>query len=135
MPSNPQTGVVSPKATSSPLRTATAQLRSLFEESGQAIYLYLDDHNKVCNKRFADLLGYPTPEAWAAVHTSFPAAFVSPSSRETLVDAFQVALNDGVATSIAVTWTKKDGKTVGSDVILVPIDVDGTRLALHFVTA
>ncbi len=134
MPSNPQTGVVS-KATSPTIRKATEQLRNLFQESGQAIYVYLDDHNKACNERFAQLLGYPTPEAWAAVHTSFPAAFVAPASQETLVDAFQVALNDGVATSIPVTWRKKDGKTVDSDVILAPIDVDGERLALHFVTA
>ena len=135
MPSNPQSGIVSPKAGTSPLHKATEQLRSLFEESGQAMYLYLDDHNKACNKRFAQLLGYATPEAWAAVHTSFPTAFVAPASQETLVDAFQVALNDGVATSIPVTWKKKDGKTVDTDVILAPIDVDGSRLALHFVTA
>lgn len=135
MPTKSTAGIVTPKGTPDVLATATQQLRTLFEESGQAIYLFLDDHNKSCNKRFAQLLGYPTPEAWAAVHTSFPTAFVAPASQETLVDAYQAAMNDGVAASVPITWKRKDGKTVDSDVILVPLDVDGTRLALHFITA
>ena len=134
MPTKTTTGIVSSKATN-PLATATQHLRTLFEESGQAIYLFLDDHNKACNKRFAQLLGYPSPEAWAAVHTSFPSAFVDPASQEALVDTYQAAMNDGVAANVPITWKRKDGKTVDSDVILVPLDVDGARMALHFVTA
>jgi PAS domain-containing protein len=133
MPSK-NSGIVTP-TTSTVLTKATQQLRALFDESGQALYLFLDDHNKACNKRFAQLLGYATPEAWAAVHTSFPTAFVAPASQETLVDTYQAAMNDGVAANVPITWKRKDGKTVESDVILVPLDVDGTRLALHFVTA
>jgi PAS domain-containing protein len=135
MPSSTTTGPVTSKETSTAIAKATAQLRTLFEESGQALYLYQDDHDKACNKRFAQLLGYETPEAWAAVHTPFPTAFVDPASQEALVDAFQAAMNDGVAASLPITWRRKDGKTVGTDVILAPIDVDGRRLALHFVTA
>lgn len=134
MPSK-DTAIVTPKGPSSVVRKATDQLRNLFQESGQAIYLFLDDHNKACNTRFAQLLGYATPEAWAAVHTSFPSAFVAPASQEALVEAYQAAMNDGVAANVPITWKRKDGKTVDSDVILVPIDVDGERLALHFITA
>lgn len=134
MPTKDTTGIVTTKGTQDPLAKATQQLRTLFEESGQAMYLYLDDHNKSCNKRFAELLGYATPEAWAAVHTSFPSAFVAPASQEDLVDTYQAAMNDGVAATVPVTWRRKDGKTVDTDVILVPLDVDGTRMALHFVT-
>lgn len=120
-------------ATSPALARATDLCRALFDESGQAMYLYLDDHNKACNARFANLLGYPTPEAWAAVHTSFPQAFVAPASQETLVDVYQAAINDGVASSIPVTWKRKDGKAVDTHVILAPIDVEGKRFALHFI--
>lgn len=135
MPSNDPTGLVTSKQTSTTLAKATQQLRGLYDESGQAIYLFLDDHNKSCNKRFAQLLGYSTPEAWAAVHTSFPTAFVAPASQELLVETYQAALNDGVAATVPITWKRKDGKTVESEVTLVPFDVDGTRLALHFITA
>ena len=34
------------------------QMKPVLEKSEQAIYLYLDDNHKVCNKKFADLLGY-----------------------------------------------------------------------------
>jgi PAS domain S-box-containing protein len=135
MASKDMTGIVTPKPTSASITKATEQLRDLYETSGQAMYLFLDDHNKSCNKRFAQLLGYSTPEAWAAVHTSFPAAFVAPKSQETLVDTYQMAMNEGVAASVPITWKRKDGKTVDTDVILVPIEVDGARLALHFITA
>ena len=135
MPTKSTTGMVTSKGTSNVLAKATQQLRALFEESGQAMYLYIDDHTKACNKRFAQLLGYPTPEAWAAVHTSFPSAFVAPGSQEELIAAYQAAIADGVAASVPVTWKRKDGKTVDSEVILVPLDIDGTRFALHFITA
>jgi PAS domain-containing protein len=122
------------KAKANPLAAATAQLGALFEESGQAMYLYLDDHDKACNQRFATLLGYASPAAWAAVHTSFPTTFVAPKSQGLLVETYQAAVNDGVAAQIPVTWRRKDGKTVDSSVILAPVDVDGRRFALHFIT-
>jgi PAS domain-containing protein len=34
------------------------QLREIFDESKQAIYVYRDDTHKACNQRFASLLGY-----------------------------------------------------------------------------
>jgi hypothetical protein len=33
-------------------------MKQVLDKSGQAIYLYLDDSHKVCNKKFADMLGY-----------------------------------------------------------------------------
>lgn len=121
------------KTTSPALARATDLCKTLFNESSQSMYLYLDDHSKACNGRFAQLLGYGTPEAWAAVHTSFPQAFVAPASQERLVDAYQAAVNNGTAGKVPVTWKRKDGKTVDTNVILVPIDVEGQRFALHFI--
>jgi hypothetical protein len=135
MPTKNTTGIVTPNVNSNVLTKATAQVAELYKTSGQAMYLFLDDHNKSCNTRFAQLLGYATPEAWAAVHTSFPTAFVAPASQELLVETYQAAMNDGVAANVPITWKRKDGKTVETEVILVPFDVDGTRLALHFINA
>ena len=39
-----------------------SQLKQILDSSEQAIYLYLDDTHKVCNKKFATLLGYASPE-------------------------------------------------------------------------
>ncbi|MEK6975277.1 MAG: PAS domain-containing protein [Candidatus Thermoplasmatota archaeon] len=112
---------------------ATELCQTLYNTSGQSMYLYLDDHSKTCNGRFAKLLGYSSPDAWAAVTTSFPQAFVAPASQELLVDTYQAAINEGVAGKIPVTWRRKDGKTVDTNVILVPVDIEGHRVALHFI--
>lgn len=34
-----------------------AQFAPVLEKSSQAVYLYLDDTHKVCNKKFADVFG------------------------------------------------------------------------------
>ena len=44
-----------------------SQLKQIFDSSEQAIYLYLDDNHKVCNEKFATLLGYTSPEELAKV--------------------------------------------------------------------
>lgn len=119
---------------SAALAAANRLCAKLYAQSSQGMYCYLDDHNKSCNAEFAKLLGYATPEAWAAIHTSFPQAFVAPDSQETLIDTYQEALHSGTAATIPVTWLRKDGKTVDTDVILVPLDIEGSRVALHFVT-
>jgi PAS domain-containing protein len=115
------------------LDAALRQYQGLFESSTQAMYLYVDDANKACNARFADLLGYPSPAAWAAVKQSFPAAFVAPESQDDLVDAFQGAMQDGSAAVFPVVWKRKDGKTAEADVVLVPVEVAGHRIAVHYV--
>ncbi len=110
------------------------QLKQIFEASDQAIYLYLDDVHKACNKRFADLLGYDSPEAWAAADEPFPMVFVAAKSRQPLVTAYQNAIERSVASTLDVTWQRKAGGTVATRVILVPIAFEGHLLALHFIS-
>jgi len=110
------------------------QLKPVFENSEQAMYLYLDDVHKVCNKRFADLLGYDSPRAWAAVEEPFPMVFVASKSRRTLVSAYQDAIERFVGSAIDVTWQTKSGGAVETRVILVPVTYDGHVLALHYIS-
>jgi hypothetical protein len=113
---------------------ATAQLQPLFDHSSQAIYLYLDDHHKSCNKSFSKLLGYSSPSAWAGVKTSFPETFVAKKSQRTLVSAYKEAMEKGTGSVNDVTWKKKNGSEVKSRTILVPLTFEGHALALHFIT-
>lgn len=117
------------------LEALVADLQGLADASSQAMYVFLDDRNKWCNERFAKLLGYATPDEWAAVADSFTGAFVDPKSQGTLVSTYQTAMEQGAARQIAVTWRRKDGKPTMTQVILVPIERAGHRMALHFVTA
>jgi hypothetical protein len=90
------------------------------------VYVYLDDMNKACNKRFASLLGYASPSEWAAVEKTFPETFVSPKDQKTLVQAYQDAMNKLVGSTISVTWKKKRTGEVPTTTIMVPIVFGGT---------
>lgn len=117
------------------LQAAVRQFQNLFSTSEQAMYLYVDDANKACNARFAEMLGYANPAAWAAVKTSFPSTFVAKESQEDLIGTYQDAMEHGAGGVTAIVWKRKDGTPVESDVILVPFEVEGHRVALHFVQA
>ena len=111
----------------------TRQYRNLLDSSTQAIYIYLDDHNKACNERFAKLLGYPNAASWAAVEGAFTQAFVDPASQDLLVGTYQNALRNGVGTRVPVTWRRKDGGKAPTQVVLVPADIGGHRVAVHYI--
>lgn len=115
------------------LEEFTLQLQPVLESSEQAIYVYFDDAEKVCNEKFASLLGYDSAEQWTQVEGSFPDLFVDASSQNILIDAFQKAMQNMTASTIKVLWKKKSGGTVDTTVILVPISYKGHLFALHFV--
>ena len=113
-----------------------AQQKLVFEGSSQAMYVYLDDECRACNQKFASLLGYDSPEDWSEVDVDgmFPRTFVDPKSQQTLVSAYQRAMEKMAASTIKVAWKKKSGGTVETTVILVPFVYEGHLLALHFVS-
>jgi PAS domain-containing protein len=109
------------------------QMKNIMDSSQQAIYIYLDDIHKVCNAKFATLMGYRSPEEWAKVEDSFP-EFVDESSQEVLVNAYRQAMEKLIPANIKVTWKKKTGGTVATSVVLVPIEYDDHLFALHFIS-
>jgi PAS domain-containing protein len=117
------------------VRGAVEQFRTILDGSEQAIYLYLDDTHKACNDRFARLLGYSSPDEWAAVDDSFLDRFVDPRSQRTLASTYQGAMERLTGSSIDVRWRTKAGGTVDSSVVLVPISHSGHLFALHFISA
>ena len=110
------------------------QLKEVFEESKQAIYVYLDDHHMIYNQRFASLLGYQSVEELSAVNEPFVEAFVMEKSQENLISAYRNAMEDKVGSDIEVSWKKKTGESIKTKVIMVPISYNGEPLALHFIS-
>jgi hypothetical protein len=110
--------------------------QEIFDVSSQGMYAFLDDHSRVCNSKFATMLGYASPEEWASVDTkgSFPDAFVAEKSQQKLVEAFQNVMENSVSATFSVSWKKKSGGTVDTTVVLVPIQYQGHTIALHFVS-
>ena len=110
--------------------------QQIFESSSQAMYAFLDEDSRVCNQKFATLLGYSSPDEWSKVDLqgSFPSTFVADKSQRTLSTAFQNAMENMEGSTIEITWKKKSGGTVDTTVILVPIAYKGHLFALHFIS-
>jgi PAS domain-containing protein len=116
------------------IKAITDQLREIFEESDQGIYVYRDDVHKACNRKFASWLGFESAEEWSALDDSFMETLVADESQAVLVSAFRRAMEDKIGSSFDITWKKKNGGSFKTRVILVPICYDRELLALHFIT-
>lgn len=111
-----------------------AEQKEILENSAQAIYIYLDDSHKVCNGKFAKLLGYGSAEEWAKQDVSFTEEFVDEKSAQSLISAYQKSMEQNEASKIDVTWKKKDGTAVETSVIIAPIVSGGHLFAIHFIS-
>lgn len=115
------------------IEQVAAEYEEILNRSEQAVYIFLDDDNKVCNKKFSDLLGYESPADWGNAEGSFTDLFVAGESQRDLVSAYQNAMEKFVGSESSITWKAKVGKTVDTKVLLVPIVFEQHLLALHFV--
>jgi hypothetical protein len=109
------------------------QMKAVLEGSEQPIFIYLDDNHKACNNKFAALLGFKSPQEWAAIE-GFLEPYVAEKSRDTLANAYWAAMKKMVASTSQITFVKKDGKQVNSTLVLVPLPFQGHLFAVHFVT-
>ncbi|MDP2931502.1 MAG: hypothetical protein Q8O05_03255 [Chloroflexota bacterium] len=111
----------------------TEQMKPVLEKSPQAIYVYLDDNHKVCNKKLTDLLGYESPKEWA--ETDAPLADVIEEDQPAVIKAYENATEKMLASSIEVRVKNiKTGKVVKTKMILVPIAYSGHLFAMHFLS-
>lgn len=108
------------------------QLKPVFENSNQGIYLYLDDTHKTCNKKFAEMLGYKSVDEW--VKNEYPINDVLEEDQEKGIHAYMHASQKFLASTIDVVWTKKNGETIKTTVIFVPLTFKNEVFVLHFIT-
>jgi hypothetical protein len=80
------------------------------------------------------MLGFKSPLEWAEKQ-GFLDVYVAEKSRETLSSAYFNAMEKKVASTIQLTWMKKDGATINSTMILVPMFFQGHLFSVHFVTS
>jgi hypothetical protein len=110
------------------------QMKPVLEGSEQPIFIYLDDNHKACNQRLASMLGFNSPQEWAEKQ-GFLGVHIIEKSRETLSSAYWNAMKKMDASTIQLTWRKKNGTPIESTMILVPMFFQGHMFAVHFVTA
>ena len=114
------------------VKELSMQLMPVFEKSDQGIYLYLDDTHKACNKKFAEMLGYKSPEEW--VKNEYPIGDVLEEDQEKGIHAYIHASEKFHASVVDATWTKKNGETIKTTVIFIPIAFKEKIFVLHFIT-
>ena len=113
------------------IKGITEQMGIVLEQSEQAIYLYLDDTHKVCNKKFANLLGYKSAKEWA--DTEAPLADVLETDQQSVIDAYMNASEKMVADAIDVRLKNvKTGKIVKTRLVIAPVGHAGHVFTAHF---
>ncbi len=108
------------------------EYKPILDGSKQAIYVYLDNEHKICNEKFASLIGYKSLRDYETVED--PLSDVQESSIETLVNAYQNAMQNKVGSTLQVNWKKRGGGSIKTDVILVPIVFKAEMFALHYIS-
>jgi hypothetical protein len=113
------------------IKGISEQMKLILAKSPQAIYIYLDDNHKVCNKRFAELLGYKSPKEWADAEA--PLADVVEEDQQSVIDAYMNASKKMVASGIEVRLKNiQTGKIVKTRMIVTPSGHAGHIFTVHF---
>jgi len=100
-------------------------------KSPQAIYIYLDDTHKVCNKKFANLLGYKSPGEWAKMDA--PLADVLEEDQQLVIDAYGKASEKLIASKLEIRFKNiKTGKIIKAGLVMAPIVFSGHVFVMHF---
>jgi len=109
----------------------TEQMKPVLQNSGQARYIYLDDTHKVCNKKFADLLGYKSAKEWADAEA--PLSDVVEEDQQSVITAYMNASEKMLASSVDVKVKHtKTGKVIKTRMIIAPVGHAGHVFTAHF---
>jgi hypothetical protein len=108
------------------------EFEPVLKNSPQGIYIYLDDTHKICNEKFADMLGYSSVQDW--VDNEFPVEDVAKEDQEKGIKSYMAASQEFKASILDASWVKKDGTEIKTEVIMVPVTFQGEVFVLHFIS-
>lgn len=114
------------------IKEVEAQFKPILSRSPQAIYIYLDDTHKTCNKKFADMLGYKSPKEWIA--NQYPVSDVHKKDQKKVISAYMEASRKFKAATLSATLVKRNGKKLNAEVIMVPLSYNNEVFVLHFIS-
>jgi hypothetical protein len=114
------------------VKRAADQYKIVLNRSEQGVYLYLDDNHKVCNKKFAEMLGFKSVKEWADADD--PLASVVESDQPKVITAYENATEKMVAGVIDLKVKNlTSGEIFKARMIIVPAVFENHIFALHFV--
>jgi hypothetical protein len=113
------------------IKGITKEQKLILNKSPQAIYIYLDDNHKVCNKKFAELLGYNSPAEWTKMDA--PLADVVEKDQQQVIDAYTNASENLIASKLEIRFKNvKTEKIVKVNLVIVPVMYSGHVFVMHF---
>jgi PAS domain S-box-containing protein len=114
------------------LKELSAQFQPLFEKSPDGVYLYIDEAHKICNKRFAKMLGLTVAE-WEAME-GFVNQYVADEDQDLFINSYHLHVHQTLTpTRFRFKGLRKDGSTFQGETDLIPFPWRGEMLALQFV--
>ena len=118
------------------IKHAREDFAEIFTKSPQGVFIYMDDPHWTCNDKLATMLGYDSADELlkTAAKSSLLDALVAPESLERVPAAYFKASDGKTASSVDITWKKKDGSTLKTQVIFAPFSIHGNTMVLHYVT-
>lgn len=114
------------------IKELAEQFKPVFSKSPQGVYIYLDDKHKICNKKFAEMLGYGSIKEWVA--NEYPVGDVSKEDQEKVINAYGEASRNLKASKVFASVVRKDGKKIKINIIMSPITYRGEVFVIHFVS-
>ena len=113
------------------IKGITKEQKSILDGSGQAVYIYLDDTHKICNKKFANLLGYKSIKEW--VDNETPLDDVAEKDQQKVIDVYVKASEKLEADSLTIRFNNvRTGKPVKARMVLSPMVYEGHVFVIHF---
>ncbi len=114
------------------IKEVSLMLKPVLSKSPQAIYVYLDDAHKICNEKFAKMLGYKTVNEW--VKNEYPLDDILEKEQPKAIKAYMNASEGYEASSISLTLVKKNKRTIKANVIMTPFIYKDEVFVLHFIS-
>lgn len=108
------------------------QFDPVLSKSPQGIYIYLDDEHKICNQKFADMLGYKSVQEW--VENQYPVDDVAEEDQDKGIKAYTEASQQFKAGSFEGSFVRKDGKKISVEVIMAPVTYKEEVFVIHFIS-
>ncbi len=113
------------------IKELAQQMEPILNKSNHAMYIYLDDEHKICNKKFADMLGYKTVNEW--VKNLYPISDVDESDQDKGIQAYMSASRNFHASTLPATWVHKNGKKIKTLVTMAPVSYKGEIFVIHYI--
>ncbi len=113
------------------LKELNEQFQPLFQNSGDGIYLYIDEVHKICNERFAKMFGLTVKE-WQAME-GFVNKHAVEEDQELIINNYHQHIHQSLTpVRFRFRAIRKDGSKFEAETDMIPFPWRGEMLALHF---